>query len=917
MPAGEQPIGGTGAAIIEATTSFIGREHDRTSTKRSLTEHRVTTIVGVGGAGKTRLVLEVTRDVANSYPDGAFFVALANIDRGALVAEAVTLALGVRHDGDAAAALEAFLGTGTALLVLDNCEHVVADAATLVGRLVAVCDDLTVLTTSREALRVPGEAVHPLPPMAAPPAEATPEEVLGYDAARLYVDRASDANPAFVLRAEDAPWIASICRRLDGIPLAIELAAARARVLTPRETDARLGERFAVLRSRDEPAVRHHRTLREAIAWSVDLLSEDERVLFPRLGIFGGSFDLDAVEEICGTEPLDRVDALDLMERLVERSLVVVDQASGVTRFRLLESIGAYARDLLQTSGEEDALARRHLDRFARLTSEVYEAARTDRQNEAYDRLEREHDNVRAALDRCVRSTPDDERLLRILSDIHEFWRARGHVAEGRARLAEALDRWRGPPTADLAACWIGAGVLAQAHADLEGALRRYERSLEVARAIGDPNAIGNALKDIGNIHGYLGQLDAMRDVTEQALALFRTTGHLGGIGATLVNLGNVAFFDERYDDAKALYEEAVPLLRVRDDQRGVARAVGNLAEVAWQRGDTDGARRMHEEALAIHRALGERGFIAEALRNYGAFLCDIGDADTGFALLRQGLADAAALQARETIAQCLMSLAVAEGQRPERSAMLAAVARATWASVHGVPQPLEEQLLAAAEAAARVALGDGAFERETARGRAMPLEGAVAFGLAIPEEDPNIVTFTLEGEAWTIQRGDRAVRLRDVKGLRYLHALVGSPRAEIAALALAAGSADTAADATIGPVLDDEAKAAYRARLRDLSETLSEAEEWNDVRRAEAARVEVQTLERELARAVGLGGRDRLVGSSAERARQTVTKAIKAAVERIGRHDPELAAHLEATVRTGISCSYEPPDPDPFTWRL
>jgi non-specific serine/threonine protein kinase len=786
-------------------TSFVGREQELAEVGRLLGRHRLVTLIGVGGAGKTRLALQAATEQteqaeASTFRSGACWVELAPLDDPALVPEAVATALGLPELGRRATVdrlIEA-LEPQQLLLVLDNCEHLVSACTQLAAALLRACPQLKILATSREALGVEGEIAWPVPALAVPdlgePAAARsddPAAGLAYDAVRLFVERATAAQPAFRLTAENARAVVQVCRRLDGIPLAIELAAARTRVLTVPQIVERLDEALRLLTRGSPTAPSRHQTLKAAMDWSYDLLSAPERQLFRGLSVFAGGFALESAEAVCAAQdagaagaaarqegsepPLDASDVLDLLSELVDKSLVAVTalEPVGQARYRLLEPIRQYARDRLIASGEAGRLAARHLEHFLRLAEQAEPEIQGPQQAAWLDRLELEHDNLRAAFDWAVRH--DAEAGLRLAGALFWFWTMRGHQSEGRQRLSAALAATETHPvTRARARALRAAGNLAYFQSDYAAAQAYTELCLAWAQQAGDKQMTGLALRDLGALALAQGD-DApkSRALIEQGLTLLTEAGDRPGIAAAQYALGHTYLGRNEFEQARRLYEASLAIRREIGDSRGIGLCLNNLGLVAGEEGDLAGARALFEECLALWRASGDKFGIAVALANLGVVAAqrrDYAEADSlqqqslrryremGYALgiagslsnlgdLARGqghLPQAAALY-RESLTvyqksgtpfninqvlESMAALAVAERQ-PEHAARLLGAAQALRDSV-GLPvytdlRAEHDQVIEAA----RGALGEAGFTAAWAEGEAMDLQQAIAYGLA------------------------------------------------------------------------------------------------------------------------------------------------------------------------------------------
>jgi predicted ATPase/class 3 adenylate cyclase/Tfp pilus assembly protein PilF len=617
-------------------TSFIGREREIAEVKGTLAGTRLLTLTGAGGCGKTRLALQVAADLLGDYPDGVWLVELAAVADPALVPQAVAAAVGVREEPGRPLlqTLVESLRPRRLLLLLDNCEHLVGACASLAHDLLSRCPQLCLLATSREVLGIAGEMAWRVPSLSLPdPEEPLPaEQITDYEAVRLFVDRALRTRPGFAVTPENASSVAQVCHRLDGIPLAIELAAARVCILSVEQITARLDDCFHLLSGGNREALPRQQTLRAAIDWSYDLLSEAERQLLRRLSVFAGGWTLPAAESVCAGEEIEEHEVLDLLTALVDKSLVSVDEQGNEARYRLLETIRQYGAEQLRGSGEEAPLRQRHRNWFRELAETAEAALSGADQGTWLNRLEREHANVRAALDAAVQAA-DVETAWRLGGALWRFWEVRGYLAEGRQRLAAVLGAEPGAPsrgeaTLARAKALAGAGVLAQRQGDYGMARALYEESLAIRRELGDHEGIAGSLNHLGSIAVSQGDYSTARTLFEESLAIWRERRNRQGIAASLHSLGIVAQFQGDYDTARARYRESLALRREIEDNRGIAAALNNLGNIAWYQGEHAAARSLYEEGLAIRRGLGDKAGIAHSLNNVGMVAQFQGDYD-------------------------------------------------------------------------------------------------------------------------------------------------------------------------------------------------------------------------------------------------------------------------------------------------
>ncbi|MBA2518214.1 MAG: helix-turn-helix domain-containing protein, partial [Chloroflexia bacterium] len=593
-------------------TSLVGREREITALAAALRgRDRLLTLTGPGGVGKTRLAVAAASAVAGDLPGGVCYVALGAIGDPRLVAPTIAQVLGVREAGRESieARLESAMGEQRLLLVLDNFEQVV-EAAPLVAALLAACPHLTVLVTSRVRLRISGERERPVPPLAlaAPDAQAATGGVAQSDAVRLFVERAHAVRQDLVFTAEQATAVEAICQRLDGLPLAIELAAARVNVLPPTDLLARLVRMLPLLTGGPRDAPARLRTMRGAIAWSYDLLTGDERAFFHRLAVFAGGFTLDAAEAVAGAGTPLRVQgvpgtpvsaaALDLVAALVDKSLLRAEVvAGGATRYGMLETIREFGLERLAASGEADAVHQHHADWYLAFAADAGPRAKQPGAAPWVERLRREHPNLRAALTWFL-DRRDGLALVRMTGALWPFWHEHTYFGEGHRWLEVALDLGRAAPAADRLRALTGAGTLAWYQSRIEQALAWHEQALALAREVGDRAA--------------------------EAFAL--------------INLSAPAMEFGDYDLAFARLEAGLAAARAVGATEAASLALHNLGCLAWLRGEFHTSRQRAAEALALAQAEGWDWLVPSILGNYGVTTADLGDFDQAAALLREGL---------------------------------------------------------------------------------------------------------------------------------------------------------------------------------------------------------------------------------------------------------------------------------------
>ncbi len=633
-------------------TRFIGREREVEQVRQRLAATRLLTLVGPGGCGKTRLAIQAAAERIEEHDHGVWLIELAPLTDPALVPQTVASILGAREEPGRSLSdsLADFLRPKSLLLVLDNCEHLIEACARLADRLLAGCPDVRILASSREALGIAGETMYPVPTLETPdPRRLPPLDVLARQAAvQLFVDRAVASQASFVLSHGNAPAVAQVCHRLDGIPLAIELAAARVKVLSPEQIATRLDDRFRLLTGGSRAALPRQQTLRALTDWSYDLLSEGEKQILARLAVFAGGWTLEAAEAVAAGGDIEEWEVLDLLAHLSDKSLVVVDEngsagGGGEVRYRLLQTVRQYALERLGAPADVDeasALAERHgrwfLDLAGRAESEMGGAG----QAAWLERLETEYDNLRGALDWSLAHDP--EAGLRATGALWKFWSVRGYFSEGRDRLARVLEHTsNGANTlnAERAKAFRAAGALASNQGDYAAAQTLLEQSLAIWRALGDRRGAAGALNSLGNVAWRRGEFAAARALYQESVDIARALDDSRGVAVALISLGNVACQQGEYDAARALYEEALATTRARGNREWEAANLQNLGDVIWLQGDYVQARALYEQSLVIRRELGDKQGIAASLGNLGNVASQQGDYVQARALYEEALA--------------------------------------------------------------------------------------------------------------------------------------------------------------------------------------------------------------------------------------------------------------------------------------
>jgi predicted ATPase len=747
-----------------ALTSFVGRRREQDAVRALLGRSRLVTLTGAGGAGKTRLALALADELLGEYPDGAWFVELAPLSDPSLVPGAAAAALGLREEPGrpVQGLLLAYLTGKHLLLLLDNCEHLVAACAALAAALLGACPRVRILATSREGLGVPGERLYRVPSLAVPRLDQLPppEELGAYPAVRLFVARAQERWADFALTEQNARAVASICARLDGMPLAVELAAARAGSLPLEAIAARLDDRFRLLTGGPRTALPRQQALRATLDWSYGLLSGGEQRLLDRLSVFAGGWTLSAAEVICSGEGIEVGEVLDLLGNLVNKSLVQCEEASGDGRFGLLETVRQYAWERLKAAGEDVRLQERHLSWHRDLVEQAETELSGATQALRLRQLHRELDNLRAAL-RWANARHDSASGLRLAAGLWLFWFKRSLVREGRqwlesllveaSSVVQARDTGAphaasygeqvthpstpgaGPvPEALLARAHAGAGALAGWSGDYERSKAHLEAALALWGRLQDKAGLAETLNHLGSLVAWRTEFERSTMFFEQSLALRRELGDTWGIARALNNLGEIVLAQGDLERARSLFDASLPLTREVGDTWSIAQVLHNLGEIAYYQAEYPQAQARCEESLALYRAVGEDWGTAATLNALGRVARAQAQLTDALRRYRESLALSRRWGSRKNIAYSLEGIAATLlGQQCGDQAARLLGAAATVRSVDVLPiMPIERPELAAVLRATHRALGDPAFERAWLAGQAMPLADALALAL-------------------------------------------------------------------------------------------------------------------------------------------------------------------------------------------
>ena len=678
--------------LTQQLNSFVGRERELAEIKQMLASNRLVTLLGMGGIGKSRLSTQLAADVLDDFPDGVWFVELAALTDPSLVLQAVASVLGVKEEAGSPVidALIKYVHDLRVLIILDNCEQVVHGCADLAKRLLQAGPKVKILTSSRDYLQIAGEAVYHLPTLSVPDAQQRIDidSLIQHEAVRLFVDRASAARRDFSLNAKNAIAVVDICRRLDGIPLAIELAAARVRALTVDTIAARLSDRFRLLVTGDQTVLPRQRTLRALIDWSYDLLAEAERILFQRLSVFAGGWTLEATEAVCADERLHESDVLDLLSHLVEKSLVVLE-ANG--RYRMLDTVCHYAQEKAAESGEQAPARARHLEFFLTFAERARPELAGSEQGEWLSRLDLDHENLLSANAWSRGSENAGVLGLRLVHALRTYWITRGLLTLGLRLSLEVLAR--------------------------PGLQERNESRCR-------------ALAGAGQMLFFLGRDGEARSVLSESLSIARETSNTKWVAGVLQPLGMAYLGEGNFVLARVHLEEAVQLAGELGNKRELTAALNALAMLHRIEKRLDNARPLCEHVVALARELGDQQSIAIGLLNLSMVFIGLGEKARARQALLEVMDIAARIGSKPVMQSALEVCAglAAECKSWTHAAVLFGAAEAQMGQTHLRRDPADEAFLTPLITRTKRALPPHSFNASESEGRALSLEGALVY---------------------------------------------------------------------------------------------------------------------------------------------------------------------------------------------
>jgi predicted ATPase/class 3 adenylate cyclase len=740
--------------LPQQMTSFIGRERELAEAKSLLEGTRLLTLLGMGGLGKTRLSLQIGADVLEKYPDGVWFVDLAPIKDPSLVPNVAAQVLGVHEEPGKSITqtILAHIKEHKLLFIIDNCEHLVSACANLAHALLQGAPEVRILATSREGLHIRGEQTYPVFPLAVPDRKDGTEGLLRSEAVQLFVERVRLQKPGFMVTEKDAPAVAELCARLEGIPLALELAAARMRSLSIEEINARLHDRFKLLTGGSRIALERQQTLHALVSWSYDLLQPDEQIVLDRLSVFAGGFDLAAAEAVCGADPILPEDVVDLVTSLVEKSLVIFEQDDGRSRYGILETIREFAHkhlakryemlgtikefasERLKDRDDVAATAKRHCDYFFAFAKTINRKLLGAEQAEWIRRAEAELDNLRAAIALALSSGVDPVIAVKLEVALMRFRILRGYSTEGRnnVRAALVLPGIREPNFFRAHALYVG-GVLATNQSDHADATKMLTECLAIRRDLESPVEIAATLSTLATLHLQQDDVTKAREYEEEAIGIFRRLEDRLGEAIGLINLGEICMRQADDDSAKELFEQGLVISRSIENQELESECERNLGELALREENLQAAQARFTRSLKICQDAQDKRGEAITLWRLGKTDAACGDHDLAQKRLSEALLALQAFEMNSEMLDCLEDYARLLGATGHtETCVRICAAAASLRDALGLPRSARrEDEMQSRVKAARADLGERAFEAAWSIGRIWSRDEAIEHALA------------------------------------------------------------------------------------------------------------------------------------------------------------------------------------------
>ncbi|TMH59919.1 MAG: adenylate/guanylate cyclase domain-containing protein [Betaproteobacteria bacterium] len=740
--------------LPQQVTSFVGRERELADAKRLLQGTRLLTLLGMGGLGKTRLSLQIAADMLEKYPDGVWFVDLAPLKDSSLVPNAAAQVLGIHeeHGRSVTETLCTHIKDHKLLLVLDNCEHLIGACAMLAEALLQGAPELRLMATSREALRIRGEQTYTVLPLAVPDRKADAESILRSEAVQLFVERARLQKPDFAVTEAYAPQVAELCARLEGIPLALELAAARLRSLSISDLNARLHDRFKLLTGGSRVALERQQTLHALVNWSYDLLNDNERIVLERLSVFAAGFDLEAAEAVCGADPIVRENVLDLVTSLVEKSLVMVEQEGDGSRYGLLETIREFAyerltkrygiletirdfaRERLTDRGDVAATAARHCNYYLGIAKTARGKLEGPEQAAWMRRLEVDLDNLRASIALALAGGVDPVIAIKFEVALMRFWMLRGYSTEARdtIRAALALPALQELTVARAHALYVG-GVLATNQSDHAEAATMLEECLEIRRGLGKPPETAGTLSTLATLYLQQDDVAKARACEEEAIGIFRELGDKIGEAIGLANLGEIAVRQGDDRNAQELFEQCLALSRRIKHLELESECERNLGELALRAGQVQQGQARFAHSLKVCREAEDKRGEAISLWRLGNADAAAGDLELGRSRVAEALRTFRLFRMNAEVLDCLEDHAeiLHRSGRTHDAVRQQAAAAAVRETLALARPPRTEARRRKVIEEARTTLGEAAFAHAWSAGRAWGLDDAIDHVLA------------------------------------------------------------------------------------------------------------------------------------------------------------------------------------------